>query len=219
MAINKNTIAQLPLFIGLSNNELNEIAQKVSFTQHHHKKGAAITRSGNRCTSLITIANGTVEAETVADDNSYLLTENLHAVYTIEPDKVFGLEQRYRSTYRALTSCDTVEISKDSLLELIGKYLIVKINYLNIVCRNTQKLEHNPWKVHPTDTKQAIVAFIKNRVKHPAGSKCLHIKMTDLAEELSASRGAVSQALNELAEQERIILRRGIIEIPALQLL
>ncbi len=219
MAINKDIIMHLPLFMGLTNKELDEISRNISFNLHHHKKGSVIVLSGNTCNALVTITTGVAECTTVSDDNSYKLEETMPAIHVIEPDKLFGLEQRYRSTFRALTPCNTLEISKDSLHELIGKYLIVRLNYLNLVCRNSQKLEHNPWKAMPKDTKQSIVAFIKNRVHHPAGSKCLHIKMTDLAEELNSSRWAVSNALNELADEERIILKRGIIEIPALQLL
>lgn len=219
MAISKDIIKHLPLFIGLSNKELDEISRQVSFTMHHHKKGSVIVRSGKACTTLVTIINGQTECETISDDNSYRLEETIQAIYVIEPDKLFGLEQRYRSSFRALTPCETLEISKDNLHELIGKYLIVRLNYLNIICRNAQKLEHNPWKAQSQDLKKIIAAFIKNRVHHPAGSKRLYIKMTDLAKELNTSRWAVSIALNEMAEEERIILKRGIIEIPALQLL
>jgi DNA-binding GntR family transcriptional regulator len=43
--------------------------------------------------------------------------------------------------------------------------------------------------------------------------------MKKLAFHLGCSRLEVSNALNALADQERLILKRGIIEIPALQLL
>ena len=43
--------------------------------------------------------------------------------------------------------------------------------------------------------------------------------MRQLATELNLSRLEVSIALNELQQQEKLILRRGIIEVPALQIL
>jgi hypothetical protein len=43
--------------------------------------------------------------------------------------------------------------------------------------------------------------------------------MVQLAKEVGYARLEISKALNALADAERIILKRGIIEIPALQLL
>lgn len=217
--MHKDNIAQLPIFMGLSESELSEIASNVPFAQHHHKKGSVIINAESTCNEMVIVTQGTMECETKSDDNSYRLVENIHAIHTLEPDKLYGLEQRYRSTYYALTPCESIAIAKDKFHELIDKYLIVRLNYLNMICRKSQKLEHNPWKACPADMKQRIVRFVKERSQYPAGSKKLFITMVHLASELSCSRLDVSVALNELANMERIILKRGIIEIPALQLL
>jgi CRP-like cAMP-binding protein len=219
MAISKDIISCLPLFMGLSDKELSEIAGEVSFALHHHKKGSIIAESGKPCNGLITIINGQVTCETVADDHSYRLLESIHTMHVVEPNKLFGLQLRYASTYHALTSCETIEISKEGLLELLSTNFIVRLNYLNMLCRSSQTTEHNPWKACPPNLEGRIVQFVKNRVKHPAGSKTIYITMKRLANELCTSRLEVSIALNNLANQERIILKRGIIEIPALQLL
>lgn len=215
----KEIIAQLPIFMGLSDKEVSEIATRVPFAQHHHKKGSIIVEAESPCNEMIIVTLGTMECETESDDNSYRLVENIHAIHVLEPDKLYGLEQRYRTTYRAMTSCESIAISKDRFHELIDSYLIVRLNYMNMICRKVQKLEHNPWKACSTDIKQRITKFIKERSIHPAGSKKLFITMVHLANELGCSRLEVSIALNELALKERIILKRGIIEIPALQLL
>lgn len=219
MALQKDKIARLPLFMGLSEIELDRISSEVSFSIHHHKKGSIIAKAGEMCSGLITVTIGQIACETTSDDHSYRVVENIHNTHTIEPNKLFGLQLRYTSSYHALTSCETIEISKESLLELIGRHLIVRLNYLNMLCRNSQKTEHNPWKACPVNLEGRIVLFVKNRVQHPAGSKTIYITMKRLANELCTSRLEVSIALNNLANQERIILKRGIIEIPALQLL
>jgi CRP-like cAMP-binding protein len=215
----KEIIAQLPIFMGLSEKEIAEIASNVPFAQHHHKKGATIIDAESVCNELIIVTSGTMDCETESDDNSYRLVENLHAIHTLEPDKLYGLEQRYRSAYRATSPCESIAIAKEKFHELIDKYLIVRLNYMNMICRKAQKLEHNPWKACSSDMKQRIAKFVKDRSQHPAGSKKLFITMVRLANEMGCSRLEISAALNELADLERIILKRGIIEIPALQLL
>ena len=219
MATNINKIAELPIFLGLSRTELSAIAIETSFSMHHYKKGATITQADKCHDSLSFITQGWVELETVADDHSYRLTERIQAMHTIEPDKLFGMHRSFRSTYRALTSCEVIRIDKDNLTHLIGKYFIVRLNFLNMICRKAQQAEHIPWKASATDLKQRIAQFIKEHSYYPAGQKCLYIKMTQLANELNDSRINISNALNQLADEEKIILRRGIIDIPALQLL
>ena len=210
MAIKKDIITHLPLFIGLTDKELSEIADNTVFALHHHKKGSVIAQADSPCKELIILTNGDIETETVADDKSYRLTETLHAVHCIEPEKLFGMEQRFRTSYSAATACEAL---------VIDQYLIVRLNYINMLCRKAQQTEHNPWKACPADLKQRVVKFVKDRVLYPAGSKKLYITMNRLSMELGCSRLEVSIALNQLAHQERIILKRGIIEIPALQLL
>ena len=43
--------------------------------------------------------------------------------------------------------------------------------------------------------------------------------MVQLAEETNYTRLEISQALNAMEKEEKIILKRGIIEVPMLQLL
>ena len=116
------------------------------------------------CSGLITVTIGQVACETISDDHSYRVVEEIHNIHTIEPNKLFGLQLRYASTYHALTSCETIEISKEGLLELLSTNFIVRLNYLNMLCRNSQTTEHNPWKACPPNLEGRIVQFVKNRV-------------------------------------------------------
>ena len=219
MSIQKEIISGLPIFLGLTKRELESISQSVSFTMRHYKKGAVMAAADDVANDIIFITSGWFEAESVADSRAYRIVELLQSSHTVEPDKLFGLNRHYRATYRALTPCEVITISKDSLLELLGNYLIVRLNFLNIICRKSQHLEHNPWRACSQTLKGRITDFIKCHSLYPAGNKRLYIKMTQLAAEVNDSRLDVSLALNEMAREEHIILKRGIIEIPAMQLL
>ena len=54
---------------------------------------------------------------------------------------------------------------------------------------------------------------------HPAGEKKIKIKMTTLAHELNESRLNISIELNKLQDDGLISLSRGMIIVPALELL
>lgn len=203
----------------MSQRQIEEIAHETHFNLHHHKKGTTIIDAGVVCDSLVIVTEGWIEIDTFADNNSYHLTEIVQAPQNIEPDKLFGLSPCYHSTYRAYTSCESITIPKESLNTIYTQSVIARLNLMNAICRRAQQLERQPWKIAPDDLKERIARFIKNHSHYPAGKKTLYIKMKQLAMELNASRLDVSIALNIMAEEEKIILKRGIIEVPALQLL
>ena len=213
------TIANIPLFIGLTQNELDDIVRTVHFDSHHHKKGNDIIKEYSACNDLTIVTRGRVAINIYSDNRSYHIIEYERDPLIIEPDKLFGMATHYRSTYTALTPCDTLTIHKDKLLHLMKSHIIVRLNYLNIICHKTQLLENQLWHNNPTDLKACVTTFIRQHTKRPTGKKTVYIKMVQLARETNLSRLEVSKALNMLQDEEKIILKRGIIEIPELQLL
>lgn len=208
-----------PLFLGMTQGELDEVMKKMHLALHHHKKGSVIVSEGDECQGLVLLTEGWIEIDTFADNRSYRMTELVQAPQIIEPDKLFGLTRNYRSTYTAYTTCMSLIISKEEIAWLITNHMIARINLMNIICRKAQHLEHLPWKVRKPDIKEHIKLFIKHHCRYPAGKKVLRIKMTQLATELNANRLEVSKALNALAEEEKILITRNIVTVPALQLL
>ena len=156
----ESKLKEMPLFMGLSKKDLEDVTKHTHYNRKHYKKGATIISEGKSCTSLIVVTSGWVRAITQNDNNAYRMEEIMQANIILEPEKLFGIKTTYHSS-----------------------------------------------------------AFIRRHVYYPAGKKILYIKMTQLAKELGYSRLEISNALNALSDAERIILKRGIIEIPALQLL
>ena len=219
MQLNHKKLSALPIFLGLSEKELTEIAGTTRFTPKHHKKGSTTVKEGDACTSLVSVTDGWMEIDTYADNRSYHIEELVQATQILEPDKLFGLSLHYHSTCRAYTTCESVSISKEELTQLLDKFIIVRLNYLNLICRRTQHLERQPWQPKSQELTERIALFIKQHSRYPAGRKVLHIKMSQLANELNVSRLDISNALNSMNEAEKIIQRRGMVEVPALQLL
>ncbi len=215
----RELLKEMPLFLGLSKNDLVDVVRNTHYNRKHYKKGATIITEGDICNSLFIITNGWVCATTQNDNHAYSIEETMQAMIMLEPDKLFGMTTTYHSSYIAHTTCEAIEITKEEIIRLTEQYLIVRLNLFNIICRKSQHLEHLPWMKCTDNATSAIIAFIKKHVYYPAGKKILHIKMLQLAKELGYSRLEISVALNNLADAERIILKRGIIEIPALQLL
>lgn len=207
--------------MGLSGTDLEAIARSIHFAHKHHKMNKNIVEAGDDASEgLLFVTSGSISIKTESDNGTYNLQEEKIAQnMIIEPHKLFGLHQQYSSTYITLSPCETINIPKSEIMKLMDKYLIVRINYLNMVCSISQKLERVPWRYTAEDTTSRIISFIKAHMSFPAGKKTFRIKMTQLAKEINVPRLEVSIALNKLEEDEKIILQRGMIIIPAPQLL
>lgn len=219
MQISASDISTLPLFIGLSDKELNDIVTTSHFDQRHYKKGYTFIKEYDSCTSLVFLIQGRIEVNTYADNRSYHFVERAESNLLIEPDKLFGLATSYRSSYTAITPCDTLILRKEELMKIIENHVIARLNFLNIISRKAQHLGSLPWQNYTSDTKESIKTFIRQHSTYPTGRKTLYIKMRQLANELHFTRLDISIALNTMQNEEKIILRRGIIDVPELQLL
>jgi len=209
----------LPLFLGLTQSELDDISDDISFTLQRLKVDEPIVKSGDMCDSINILVSGQMNIVSKSDDHSYSMHEKIRAPWIIEPDKLFGLRQRYQSSYITQTKCEILTIEKSDVTSMMRQYLVVHLNFLNIVCRSAQMAESLPWQQKSADVRGRIVQFIRQHSRYPAGEKTLRIMMRQLAYELNASRLDVSKALNQMEQEEKIILKRGMIVIPAPELL
>lgn len=225
-------LLRLPLFQGMSRDDLTEVIAhtKLEFVkvQTHH----VIAKEGDRCHKLIFILNGNVEVSTklhiqrtTQEGTSLLLkgearrglSETLHSPIVLQPERLFGLHQQYTHTFMAATPCQMLIIQKQDIMKLASTYPIFQINLLNILSTKVQKMENRQWMTTPVSLRKRLVNFFVSRCLYPAGEKDFKMRMTDLAHELNCSRLDISKCLNAMQEEQLLILSRGRITIPHLE--
>ena len=80
----------LPLFQGLSKNDMTTIIEKVKLHFLTYQKGETILQQGEPCNQLCFLLNGEVMVQTKDAHNDFSLSEILKEPYIIEPQSVFG---------------------------------------------------------------------------------------------------------------------------------
>lgn len=209
-------LLRLPLFQGMSRDDLTEVIAhtKLEFVkvQTHH----VIAKEGDRCDQLTFILNGNVTVVTTLNTHSSF-TETLHSPIVLQPERLFGLHQQYTHTFMAATPCQMLIIQKQDIMKLASTYPIFQINLLNILSTKVQKMENRQWMTTPVSLRKRLVNFFVSRCLYPAGEKNFKIRMTDLAHELNCSRLDISKCLNAMQEEQLLILSRGRITIPHLE--
>ncbi|MBP5356237.1 MAG: Crp/Fnr family transcriptional regulator [Prevotella sp.] len=210
-------LLMLPLFQGMSSSEITSVAGKTKFAFHRVAKGKKVVSEGDPCQNLLFLLEGSLQVTSRADDNSYSMVEELAAPDVIQPERIFGLTQRYSKTFVALTECRLVSVSKAEMLRLSEEHMIFQLNLLNIISTQSQRITHQPWRVRPQGIRNKIIRFVETHSMRPAGEKTLNIKMETLATHIAESRLNVSRELNAMQQEGLISITRGIIRVPALE--
>ena len=98
-----DTLLQLPLFQGLSKNDITDILSKVKFHFKKYETGEYIFRQGDICTEVGFLLSGTLIAETVSNNHSYMFCEALSTACVIELYSLFGIRPSFQASYRAVS--------------------------------------------------------------------------------------------------------------------
>lgn len=210
---------ELPLFQGMSRDDLTLVVGHTKIGFLKLPAGRLLLKDGDVCDQLYCLMDGTLTAESTADDHSYTFEEIISAPNLIQPERLFGLTQRFTRTYTAQTKCCLIALDKAETMKLIDRFMIFRLNLMNRIATNLQRTSHQPWRRQPADLRGKVIRFFESHCFKPAGEKHIKIKMTQLAHELNDSRLSISIVLNALQAEGLLTLHRGRIDIPALELL
>ena len=206
-------LLKLPLFQGLSKNDLTVILEKVKVEFRSYSPKEYIIKQNTPCTELIFLLDGRVRACVTDTTYKYSLCEEISDQLIIEPYSLFGMRPFFNASYKAETDVNTLVLKKEYILPLLCKYDIFNLNYINLLSNRAQTMQQKLWNTHIGSTLEKIVNFLALRCMLQYGTKELSITMEDLANLLDDTRINVSRALNRLQELGYISLSRKVIKI------
>lgn len=210
-------LLELPLFQGMNHPDLASVIGHTRFGFLKLPSQKIVVKENDLCLELIFLVSGIVNVTTTSDDYGYTITEELKAPTILQPEHIFGLTQRFTKTFTTINPCSFITLDREETKKLSDKYDIFRINLLNIISTQSQKLQRNLLRKYPASLEERIVNWIRFRCLTPVGHKNIKIKMTQLAKEINDSRLDVSRALNRLETQGWLTLSRGHIDIPSIE--
>lgn len=201
----------------MSHADLMEVVTHTKLGFMKLQQGKHLVKEGDSCTHLTFLTHGSLQCETLSDDGGCRVVETVKAPYIVQPDRLFGLSQRYSSTFRADSPCNFITIDKQEVLLLLETQLVFRLNMLNMMATETHRLLHHPWRPCPKSLRERLTHFFFAHCQYPAGAKTFYILMRQLADLLNDSRLDISDALNAMQSDGLLTLHRGRIEIPMLE--
>lgn len=199
------SLATLPLFRGISAQELASIADKVHLRWLNIVSDQPFIQADEPCQHIAYLTEGEMTKTTSYDNATYTVTERIKGPCIIEPEQLYGLTCAYQSNYRTVTTCKLLLISKQDIRDTLMNIPIWRINLLNHYASMIGKLKRDN-EARPYDIKEKIMHFGAER------PQTLKIRMIDLAHYLGTSRTTISHILHELESEGKIKMTPNLIE-------
>ena len=210
----------LPIFNGLTTEELTQIIAQVHLDFRQYGDGEAIVCQDDRCDRILYVLSGKIRSEYSDPESRFMVTEVIDGPVVVEPYNLFGMSQRYEHSYVTIEPSDTVTISKRDFNNIMLNYNIVKTNILNMFCAKIQHLAKMARECEPESVEKKIVRFLRCHTLNGKGCKSLQIRMEDLAFLIKETRLNVSFALRRMNQQGYIQRpQRSTIVVPDMQTL
>ena len=214
-----NRLLQFPLFQGMGKSELSQVLAHTKFGFDKYETGKRVIRKEEVCRKLHFLTHGDLRVTTETADGSCIVDEQVTAPYTLQTECLFGLPQRFRSSFVALSPVNFITLDKQEVLRLCQRFEVFQLNMFNQLAAQSQRLLLQPWQHQPATLRQHIASFLLSRCQTDTGAKCFHILMATLAQAVNDSRLDVSNELRAMERDGLLNLSRGKIHVPDVELL
>lgn len=210
-------LQRLPLFQGMASSDLTRVALLSGVRLSHYSSGRTLINAGAPCKGFLILASGSVCLTTLSDSGDYAVDEFIPQPFIMQPERLFGLTQRYTQRLRATTAVQVVSINKDTVIRLSGEDLVFRINMLNTISTRQQQLTARLTRPVAKDFTGKLYRFFTDRCTMPTGRKVFHITRQQLAAELDLSRDYLTRHLKAPEAAGLIRCYRSRIEIPKME--
>lgn len=140
MAAMYDTLMQLPVFQGLSKEELTHILEVIPFEFMTFNEGDVIFRGGEDCRGATFLLSGCIRLETPIFNNKVTIKQLFVPPYTFSLHHLFGADMKARSTmYAHKDRTGIMVLRKVDFLRILRENEIALINVMNMLCTRAQK--------------------------------------------------------------------------------
>lgn len=212
-----DTLNSIPLFQGVSGQDLNRIFDRAHLRIECLEAGEVFVHQGEPCRDMVLLLSGTFETDTLSPDGTYTFSEHIAGPALLEGDILYGIQRTWSSTYTAKDTCRLMLLSKSDVSQLMVSFEVFRLNYLNALCTLASRRRQQAWRPPAPTLRERLVQFIAAHALRPTGPKRLRIRMNDLGKYVGGTRTLISSVLHTMQNDGVLTSTRGHIEIPALE--
>lgn len=203
-------MASVPLFTGLSGEDLYMICEKVNLRWVKLYQGQTLIQQDESCQHLTILLEGELNRSKTHDKKVWTVTDVVRGAMVIEPEQLYGLKCRFTHRYEARTDCMVLLISKDEMRRTLLNLPLWRTNLMNLLASNIVK--QHEWNEPTFNTLgDKIRRFGLDHLSAKDAPHTLHIRQVDLGNYLNESRRTISYEIHKMIDKGEAEIRPNLI--------
>lgn len=192
---------------GKNETEMEQLRCTIPHTVRRFKKGEHIAYQGDRVQHLTMLAEGKVKTEIVSNSGLALPMEEIAAPYPLAAAFLFADDNRFPVDVIAVTECEVIFISKESVEEQMAKCPGFMRGFMAFNANRMQYISERLKIFAQKGIKTKIGYYILAREKN--GEFDLGKSVASLADYFGVERPSLSRAISEMVRSGIITFQHG----------
>lgn len=209
-----SVLAGLPLFAGVTPEELENIFDALSVHETRFGKGEILAMQDEAANRLIILLAGSVQAEMTDPSGRVVKVEDVEAPNPLAILFLFGHDSRFPVQATAGESVEAIVIPKQSVLRMLSMNETILKNYLDISADFASRLSRKLHFMSFRTIRQKIAMYLL-QLARSSGSDTVGLDRTKtaLAEYFGVSRPSLEREMTRMQQEGLIAAERHRVTI------
>ena len=195
---------QLPLFHGVSAQQLSALVEKMPFHFLKFSDGERIIDEGDTCTHVRFVVSGKVRVSMRFTNLKVTIEQTLEAPNVLGPDYLFGLDTSYPFNVTAEGECGIMQLRKSDYVNIVQADKVFLFNILNYLSRNSQRFTTGMLAMKQGSVTERIALIVSILTTQLSSDITISFLQKDLCTLLGTQRTTLIHALDILKEEGTI---------------
>lgn len=200
------TLTQSPLFHGLTPQQIEQLFETASYSVEDYPAEALVAKRDMPYSGLMIILRGSVRGEVPGTDHRRRIIDNISAVQLIAPAFLFGGYNRLPMDVVTNESTQILTLHRGTIFDMMQQNYVVMSNFIDIISNRANYFSRKIYTLSVLMLNEKIAAMI---LAAAAGTDVAVLPVESITRELSITRNAAEQSLNELIKRGYIAMTEG----------
>ncbi|NBK24276.1 MAG: Crp/Fnr family transcriptional regulator [Spirochaetia bacterium] len=207
-------LAELSLFTSFSPMDLEGLFSRQSYSIRNYVKNQMIYLSGDSCTSLDILLEGSVSLQSLDEEGSLFKAQVLEKGAIYGATLLFGSSNKFPMTVVSEGNAEVLHLSKALVLDLCKENSRFTEILLQLVSDKAHALSTALTNLTSRTLKENLLMYLKDEVVSQ-GSQTITLRITkkELAHRLGVERTSLSRTLALLRDEKILTFDRGRITL------
>ncbi|RRD40491.1 Crp/Fnr family transcriptional regulator [Leptotrichia sp. OH3620_COT-345] len=195
---------KIPLFKGLSINEIKDFFQKINFQIKNYEKNESIFFRGDPIEHIIIILEGASKGEMQKFDGASITIDYIKPYQLIAPAFIFGDIKIFPVDLISVEKSKFLFLNKKDFVEIMQEDKRLLLNFLDEISNKGQLLSKRIWFNFVNKTiNEKVMSYIKENQKN--GIISFKPNISELAKKFEVTRPSLSREISVLCDKKVLI--------------